>query len=143
MRKVLFTVLISLLLASCLIPIVGQAQIGSFVPSPIDKVLGLEWVTDGGRSTLAIAAATAGPIVVKAQPGELTRVLITTAGTTAPVIFYDNTSACSGTIIGYINNTTTDTSAVAGSVRTFMMRAANGITMCGGAASAGVTASYF
>lgn len=90
----------------------------------------------GGSVTAAIAAATAGPTVVKNVPGRIARVLITTAGT-ASETFYDNASACSGTIIGITPATTS-----VGTVIDFSFPAANGITGCGGAGSPAVTVSY-
>jgi hypothetical protein len=103
------------------------------------------WMTSGGSSAaVAIAAATSGPTVIKASAGRLSRVLITTAGTTGTETFYDNASACSGTVIGIIPGTTALATAVAGAAPyLFDMFAANGITGCGGAGSPGVSVGYF
>jgi hypothetical protein len=102
------------------------------------------WVTTGGSATATVAAASAGPNVIKAAAGRLARVIITTAGTTGTDIFYDNASACSGTIIGEIAGTTASAINVAGGVPFQLdMPAANGITECGGTGSAAVTVSYY
>ncbi len=90
---------------------------------------------DGGQTT-AIAAATATDTVVKAAPGKLCRVLITTSGTAAVEIF-DHATAGSGKKIGHIA-----ANAAAGTVATFMMPAANGITVKGDANLPAMTISY-
>jgi hypothetical protein len=98
----------------------------------------------GGTTTATVAAASAGPNVIKASAGRLARVVISTAGTTGTDIFYDNASACSGTIIAEIAGTTALSINVAGGVPfVFDMPAANGITECGGTGSAAVTVSYY
>lgn len=91
--------------------------------------------TDGAES-LAIAAA-AGTVVVSAQPGRLVRVLVTTAGTSGAVTFYDNASAASGTVIGVVPG-----SATAGTVFELRMPTANGITASSAASSAAVTVCH-
>lgn len=93
-------------------------------------------VTTGGSSNAAIAAATVGPTVVKNAAGRLVRLLVTSTGT-ASVTFYDNASACSGTIIGI-----TPASTSVGQVYDFSFVANNGITACGAAGSPAVTVSY-
>lgn len=100
------------------------------------------FTTSGGGTTVAIAAATVGPTVIKATPGRLMRALITTAGTTGTETFFDNASACSGTIIGIIPGTTAVTTAVAGTPYDIEMIAANGITACGAVGSAALTVSF-
>lgn len=104
------------------------------------------WVTPGGgnNAAVAIAAGTAGPSVVKGSAGRLARVVITTAGSTGTETFYDNASACSGTVIGVIAGTTALATAVAGAPPYALdMYAANGITGCGGTGSPGVSVGYF
>lgn len=93
-------------------------------------------VTTGGSSNAAIAAATVGPTVVKNAAGRLVRVLVTSTGS-ATVTFYDNATACSGTIIGVLPASTT-----VGQVYDFSFVATNGITGCGAAGSPAVTVSY-
>lgn len=99
--------------------------------------------TTGGAKTATIAAATAGPTVIKNAAGRLVRVVITTVGTTGTETFYDNASACSGTIIGTAQGTTAVVGNVIGTILFFEMPAANGITACGGVGSAAITASYY
>lgn len=91
-------------------------------------------VSDGGSQTMALAAAT--PAVVKAAAGCLCRVLVTTAGTGAG-IFYDNASAASGTVIGYV-----PANAAIGTPYSFQMPAANGIYYGGAANSPALTVSW-
>jgi hypothetical protein len=100
--------------------------------------LGVQWTTQGGSLTLPIAGAAAGPSVIKASAGRLARVLATTTGATTAITFYDNASACSGTIIGFLPAT-----VAAGTVTDFSMPAANGITACGGTGSAAVSVSFY
>lgn len=100
-------------------------------------------ITDGGSSTATIAAATAGPTVIKSTPGFLSVILITTAGTTGTETFYDNASACSGTIIGIANGTTAQATAIAGYFLKIGMAAANGITACGGTLSPALTVGFY
>jgi hypothetical protein len=72
-------------------------------------------------STVASAAANT---VIKAGPGRLLRVLVTTAGTgTGNVLFYDNATTNSGTVIGMIPAT-----IAIGTAYLFSMPAALGIT---------------
>ena len=104
---------------------------------------GVAWTTNGGRYASAIPAQTTGPTVIKASAGRLAKILITTAGTTGTETFYDNASACSGKVIGIAPGTTASSAAVAGYTIDVSMPAANGITGCGGTASAAVTVSYF
>ena len=90
----------------------------------------------GGRTTTALAAAAAAT-VIKATPGRLARVLVTAAGT-APLLFYDNASAATGTVIGFIPTTT-----AAGQVYDLQLPAAFGIYSAGGAGTPGVTVSFY
>jgi hypothetical protein len=80
-----------------------------------------------GENNVAVgqAAIAAGVVVIKAAPGRLCCVLVTTATTASQAItFYDNATAGSGTVIGVIPGGTT-----AGTVYTFLMPANNGITI--------------
>lgn len=84
-------------------------------------------VSLGGFNNLAVTAAqiASGVVVVKAAPGRLCRVLVTTTTTAAQAItIFDNASAGSGTIIGLIPGGT-----VAGTILDFSMPAALGITI--------------
>jgi len=87
-------------------------------------------------ATVAIAAGTAGNTIVKAALGRLVRVLVTTPGTNA-VLIYDNASGANGTIIGAI-----PASAAVGSSFLFDLPAALGITVAGNAANPAVTISF-
>jgi hypothetical protein len=96
------------------------------------------WVTNGGGTTAAIASGTAGPTVIKATAGRLMRLVATTTGATTSITFYDNASACSGTIIAILPIT-----VPLGTFIDAEMPAVNGITACGGTGSAAVTVSYW
>lgn len=89
-----------------------------------------------GTSTAVIAAGV-GTTVIKATPGRLGRVSVTTASTTGVLTIYDNASTGSGTVLAAI-----PTNAAIGTSFDFQMPAANGITAVGAANSAGVTVSY-
>lgn len=89
-----------------------------------------------GTATLAIGAA-AGTVVVSSRPGRLIRVVVTTAGTTGAVTFFDNASAASGTVLGVVPG-----SAALGSVFELKMPTANGLVASAAAASAAVTVCY-
>lgn len=91
----------------------------------------------GGSSTIAIAAGTVANTVVKAAPGRLCRVLLTTAAATAAIQIFDNATTNSGTVIGYI-----PLNATVGSIFDFQFPAANGITVGGAASNAAMTVSY-
>lgn len=93
-------------------------------------------VGDGGMNTTPVAAGTATDTVIKATPGQLGKVLITTLGAN-PLVIYDNATGHTGTIIGYIA-----ASAVAGTLLTFNMSALNGITIQGNAANPAFTVSW-
>jgi hypothetical protein len=92
--------------------------------------------TDGGLQTTAVAAGTSTDTVIKATAGRLCKVLITTAGTNALVI-WDNASGHTGTIIGSIA-----ASAAAGTLVSFQMPAANGITVQGNSNNPAFTVSW-
>jgi hypothetical protein len=104
---------------------------------------GPQWFTTGGSTKTAIAAATAGPTVLKATAGRLSSFLITTAGTTGTETFYDNASACSGTVIGIANGTTAQAGAIAGYFQLIDLVATNGITACGGTLSPALTVGFY
>ena len=97
---------------------------------------GNAYVTFGGKQTTAVAAGTTTDTVIKASPGRLCKVLITTSAAAA-IVFYDNTSGHTGTIIGYIAAST-----AVGTVVDLQMPAANGITFAGIASSPAFTVSW-
>jgi hypothetical protein len=102
----------------------------------LPNATGTARVTTGGGQTTAIAAANASNTVVKASSGRLARVLVTTVGANAMQI-YDNASTTTGTLIGVI-----PASAAVGTVISFEMPAANGITVAGSATNPAVTISW-
>ena len=97
---------------------------------------GAAMVSPGGTTTVSIAAGTATDTVVKATPGRLCKVLVTTTGTN-PMAIWDNASGHTGTIIGAFA-----ASPAVGTVVPFDMPAANGITVQGNAANPAVTISF-
>jgi hypothetical protein len=94
-------------------------------------------VTPGGAATVPIPAGTAGNTVVKAAPGRLCRVLVTTSGS-GEVLIYDNATEATGTIIGVI-----PAGAPTGCVFDFEMPAIYGITVGGGPNNPATTVSYY
>lgn len=100
-------------------------------------VRGVQDMSVGGRTSTAIAASTATNTVIKASPGRLARLLVTTAGTTA-MSFYDNASTNSGTVIALI-----PASAAAGTLIDAQAPALNGITAAGAATNPGVTVFWY
>jgi hypothetical protein len=87
----------------------------------------------------ASVPSSAGNVVISNTPGRLAKVLVTTAGTGAGnVLFYDNATTNTGTIIGIVAATI----SVTGTPLTFDIPAANGI-VCAQVASGPVfTVSY-
>jgi hypothetical protein len=98
-------------------------------------------VSTGGKWTYAVTAASiaAGVVLVKVAPGRLCKVLVTTALSATAVIIYDNASAGSGTVIGYV-----PASATIGTVYDFQMPANNGIVIgqAAGLSTGGLTISF-
>jgi hypothetical protein len=93
--------------------------------------------SSGGKSTVSVASGS-GNTVIKASASRLCRVLVTTVGTgTGNVIFYDNATTNSGTIIGQFLNTLAVNSYI-----TFDTPAANGITVANVASGPVFTVSY-
>lgn len=95
-----------------------------------------------GKYNVAVgqAAIAAGVVVIKAAPGRLCCVLVTTATTAAQAItFFDNATAGTGTVIGVVPGGST-----AGQVYTFLMPANNGITIGANAslAAGAITVSF-
>jgi hypothetical protein len=117
----------------------GAAAAGtSGVPASVQVDLKGTVVVPGGSATVAIAAgASTVAQVVKASAGRLCRIIVTTTGT-ADLKFYDNASAASGTVIGYIPS-----AATLGQSFDIQMPASNGITAGLLNGSAAVTVSYY
>lgn len=98
---------------------------------------GASLTSQGGVSTVAIAAAVTTDTVVKASAGRLCRVLVTAAGGAAVTNIYDNASGHTGTIIGIL-----PVSVAVGTTVDFQMPAANGITVQGVSTNPGMTISF-
>lgn len=90
----------------------------------------------GGTATATVASG-AGNTVVKAGPGRLNRVLVTSASPTGVLTFYDNASTASGTVLAII-----PTGVAQGTAYDIQMPAANGIVAAGATGSAAATVSY-
>jgi hypothetical protein len=90
----------------------------------------------GGSQTSTVPAGT-GTTPVKALPGRLCRVVVTTAGTAGQTTFYDNASTGSGTVLAVIPGT-----ATVGTSYDISMPAANGITAVGATGSAAMTVAF-
>lgn len=96
------------------------------------------WTTSGGGQTANVPTGT-GNTVVKAKEGRLCKVLVTAAGTgTGNVLFYDNATTNSGTVIGIVPAT-----IAIGTVYTFDMPAGNGIVATNVANGPVLTVSYY
>ena len=91
--------------------------------------------TVGGQFSQAVASG-ANTVVIKAAPGRLCRLVITTAGT-ASVTIFDNASAASGTVL-FVSPATTSI----GTIFDIQMPAQAGITVLNPASSPGFTVSW-
>lgn len=92
-------------------------------------------VITGGETAVTVPV-NAADVVVKATPGRLVKVLVTTTGAN-PMQIFDNATAGTGTQIGCFA-----ASPAVGTVIDFNMPAANGITIKGSATNPVVTVSY-
>jgi hypothetical protein len=96
--------------------------------------------TTGGSLTASIPATPTGNVVIKGAPGRLCRVLVTTAGTgSGNVLFYDNATTNSGTVVGAIPATV----SVTGTPYMLDMPCANGIVAVQVSSGPVLTVSYF
>jgi predicted secreted protein len=91
----------------------------------------------GGVSTVAITAGTVANTVVKATPGRLCRVLVTSVAGAAVTSIFDNATTNSGTVLAAI-----PASAAIGTVTSFEMPAAAGITVGGASTNPAMTISF-
>jgi hypothetical protein len=91
----------------------------------------------GGSTTAVVAASVATNTVIKATPGRLCRVLVTTLAGAAVTNFYDNATTAAGTVIAMIA-----ASAAAGTMVVIEMPAAAGITVGGAATNPAMTISF-
>lgn len=115
----------------------GVTAAGKRVNLLLDAGGGALLVTTGGASTAAVnAGATGAPVVIKAGPGRLCRIVVTALGT-ALINIYDNASAASGTILFTI-----PASAAAGTIYDVQMPAALGIVAGNAANTPALTVSY-
>lgn len=92
-------------------------------------------VTVGGLQTTSIAAGVTTNTVIKATPGRIARILVTTTGTN-PLQVFDNATTNSGTIIAALP------ASPAIGAYDFQFPAANGITVAGNAANPAITVSW-
>jgi hypothetical protein len=92
---------------------------------------------ENGIQTAAIAGGVTGDTTIKTGSGYLGRVLVTSTNGAAAINIYDGTTA-TGTIIGVIA-----ASAAVGTVATFGMPCAFGITVKGAATNGALTVSYY
>ena len=104
--------------------------------SATGQVHAITLVTSGGSNSTPVAAGTSADTVIKASAGRLCKVLITTLGTNA-LLIYDNASGHTGTIIGCVA-----ASATAGTLVDLQMPAANGITVAGNSNNPAFTVSW-
>lgn len=102
-----------------------------------DAVQGIAWTTTGGSLAGPMAPSVAGPTVIRASASRIARLFVTTAGTSSET-FFDNASACSGTVLFVTPTTTT-----VGQIFDLQVPAASGITGCGGAGSPGLTIVFY
>jgi len=90
---------------------------GKLVAQKVDNQ-GALIVTDGGLSATSINATG----IVKASPGRLCTVIVTTVLSAAPITFYDNASAATGNVLFVI-----PASATVGTIYKPEISAVNGI----------------
>lgn len=93
-------------------------------------------LTSNGGNDMTAMASGASNTVITTGTGRLCRVLVT-ASNTAAVTFYDNASAASGTIIGYI-----PASATTGTIYDFNFPHVNGIVATGDANNPAMTITF-
>ena len=125
--------------AGNVIPTATMTWNGATFDLPATAVAGVPIMATGGTTTAAVASGTSSNTVVKASAGRLAKVLVTglagtTTGTTS---IFDNATTNSGTVLAILANNT-----AVGTVLTFDMPAANGITIGGGANAPAMTISY-
>lgn len=93
-------------------------------------------VTNGGLQTTQVTPTSL--TVIKAAPGRLARILVTTANGANQINIYDNASAASGTIIGAVPAS----AAVTGIPLDIQMPALAGITIAATASAGTITVSW-
>lgn len=94
----------------------------------------------GGTSYGVVGAGTASTNVIKALPGRLCALLVTSPGTAStPVQVFDNATSASGNIIGIVQGSAT----ITGVPFIFLMPALNGIVVSQPANGPALTVSYY
>lgn len=94
----------------------------------------------GGSGYGVVGAGTASTVVLKALPGRLCSILVTSAGTAStPVQVFDNTTTASGNVIGIVQGSAT----ITGVPFIFLMPALNGIVVSQPANGPGMTVAYY
>lgn len=113
---------------------IGAIFLNASIPTG-SNVIGKFTSTNDATATLSVAGTAL--VVVKASAGRLVSVLVTAVGT-ANVPIYDNASAASGTIIGYVNFAQT----YVGQTLVFASPAILGITVGGVVGGSTFTVNY-
>lgn len=94
------------------------------------------YVTNGGSLTATVTAQTAGAAAIKTSAGRLCRIIVTSTATAA-LLFYDNATSASGTVIGAI-----PASAAIGTMYDVQMPFTNGIWPAGAVNTPSCTLGY-
>jgi hypothetical protein len=121
--------------AANLVPVAGMVYNGSTF-DPHAGLNGTAYVTSGGSTATPIAVNTSADTVIKASPGRLCRVIVTTLAAN-PMQIFDNASAGSGALIGAL-----PASPAVGTVYDFQTPAAAGITVKGSATNPAVIVTF-
>lgn len=104
---------------------------GKPVSPPVYLTDAAGWSTAG--TTATTVATNASDVIVKGSPGRLCRVIVTSTGTGATLI-YDNANGHTGTVIGAVV-----ASAAVGTFVECQAPAINGITVAGNANNSAIT----
>lgn len=123
------------LAAASVMPVAGMVYNGTTF-DPHGGLNGTAYVTSGGSTATPIAVNTAADTVIKATPGRLCRVIVTTTAAN-PMQIFDNASAGSGALIGAL-----PASPAIGTVYDFQTPAAAGITVKGSATNPAVIVTF-
>lgn len=136
MRQTWRTICAALALTLAASPAFAQGM-DPFVGGPV-------YYTEGGGYTGTVAAAATGPLTFRTGTGRLAKTIITAAGTSGNVTFYDNATACSGTVLYVVpGSTNSATVGQLGYVSAPEVRFVNGLTACGATGSPAITLSWW
>lgn len=136
MRQTLRVTCAAIALTLCAAPAFAQGM-DPFINGPC-------YVTEGGGYTSTAAAAATGPLTYRIGSGRLARTVVTAAGTTGNLTFYDNATSCSGNVIDVVPGATNATTVgQLGYVADPEIRFINGLTACGAAGSPAITLSWW